>query len=164
MREHSWIRAALRAGTVALAALLLVVSGSAGEPAVLTTGDGDIALVSAGGGGCTLRSGPATLNQNCIDVRGSGLHVESIKGYIQAASFPYGPSTVCTITVEMTGTLAGNVPYFRSAQTQPGCSFISRGITATVNKTFAPDSKICSRTYWGSTYGWSTPACITVRY
>ncbi|MDN5933489.1 MAG: hypothetical protein L0I24_20890 [Pseudonocardia sp.] len=143
-------------------ATLVTIGWVRSESALPSYDGGDIELVSAGG--CTVRSGPATLNQNCIYVRGEGLHVESIKGYIQAGSFPYGPSTVCEITVEMTGTLAGNVPYFQSARTQPGCSFISRGITATVNKTFAPDSKICSRTYWGATYGWSTPACITVRY
>lgn len=164
MKKRSWIGLALHTGAVVAIALALITSGSTEPQAVLSHDHADIELVSAGAGGCTLRSGPATLNQNCIDVRGSGLHVESINGYIQAASFPYGPATVCEITVEMTGTLAGNVPYFQSARTQPGCSFISRGITATVNKKFAPDSKICSRTYWGSTYGWSTPACITVRY
>ncbi len=162
MRQYAWIGIALRVGTTVMVVLTLVTIGWT-RPENAPSYDGsDIELVSAGG--CTVRSGPATLNQNCIHVRGEGLHVDSINGYIQAGSFPYGPSTVCEITVEMTGTLAGNVPYFVSARTKPGCSFISRGITATVNKKFAPDSKICSRTYWGATYGWSTPACITVRY
>jgi hypothetical protein len=129
---------------------------------VKSYGAGEIELLSAGG--CTVRSGPATLNQNCIQVNGSGLHVDSVQGYIQAASFPYGPATVCEITVEITGTLQDRTPYFASGQTEPGCSFISRGITATIDQDFAPDSKICSRTYWGSIYGWSQPACITVRY
>lgn len=162
MSARKMVGIGLRIGTAMLIALVLVLNGSTRAPEAVSYGSGDIELVSAGG--CTVRSGPATLNQNCISVKGSSLHVDSIRGYIQAASFPYGPATVCEITVEITGTLAGGVPYFRSAQTQPGCSFISRGITATVNKNFAPDSKICSRTYWGATYGWSTPACITVRY
>ena len=33
-----------------------------------------------------------------------------------------------------------------------------------IGKNFAPDSQVCSRTYWGSGYGWSQPACITIRY
>lgn len=149
------------ATVLALAAFSAV--GMSRPGAVTEYGSGGIELVSAGG--CTVRSGPATLNQNCIQVNGTGLHVDSVKGYIQAASFPYGPATVCEITVEITGTLqSGGEPYFASGQTEPGCSFISRGITATIGKNFAPDSKICSRTYWGSIYGWSQPACITVRY
>lgn len=162
MRARTCVGVGMRVASAVLIALVLVLDGPTRPSEVMSYDSGDITLVSASG--CTVRSGPATLNQNCISVKGAGLHVDSIHGYIQAASFPYGPGTVCEITVEITGTLAGGVPYFLSARTQPGCSFIARGIVATVNKNFAPDSTICSRTYWGATYGWSTPACITVRY
>jgi hypothetical protein len=150
---------------VVMASLLFVVAagivGASPRMAEQTYGSGDVQLVSAGG--CTVRNGPAQFQQNCIQVDGAGLFVRSIKGYIQAASMPGFPGSVCDITVEISGTLAGNFPYFVSGQTDPGCSLLSRGLTATVNKDFAPDSKICSRTFWPN-YGWSTPACITVRY
>lgn len=157
MRALRWPR--LSSTGFILVALLIasaMLSSSRTEPA---EGAGSIVLVSDSG--CTLRAGPGSLNQNCIFVAGSGLRVRTVKGYIQATYWPAIPVTVCDISVEITiRDLSERVLYSRTG-VAAGCSLLSRGITATLNRDFPHASKVCSRTQWG-TFGWSPPACVRV--
>jgi hypothetical protein len=62
--------------------------------------------------GCTTRNGPGDFNQNCIDVTGQGIFVDSIRGSMASFTdsapvqfcnegYSGGPSGSCKTTVEL---------------------------------------------------------------
>ncbi len=145
---------ALTAGPVGLgAAAAADQTPSASPPAAAS----DVQPHTASG--CTTRNGPGDFNQNCIDVIGQGIFVDSIRGFM-ASSTDSAPVQFCNVTVNVFGTLTGGVPYNETGTAE--CGTGAAWVDFYPRAEFVPNSMVCSRTLFADE--WSNPACIEVYY
>lgn len=136
----------LHVGPLIIVTLLMTAS-----PAADATPGAEIRIQSASG--CTAAHGPGDWNKHCIDVRGAGLHVDSVEGYLVSTSAPYFPTQICGVDVKVWGTEAGGY-YFERKGRNDVCGLGSSGVKWQLNMNFSPGSQMCAQTsYEGNTPG-----------
>jgi len=124
--------------------------------ALVTTGTAEASIPTVG---CTTGYGDGDQNETCIDLYGTAMHVDQIKGSLNSASWGTLKSIPAGVEVEAFGTLADGSPY-NARGTAQASRIGSVWVDFYPNADFAPLSEVCVRTTFKGDTG--APACVTI--